>query len=319
MPSKKKSKQKKSKNSSATTPWDDLDLETLEQEVSELTEKRNKALQERIQIQTEYDAVRSYYCVTQQQLDTLDNEIKLKVYEADQKKEDTLEEMKSYEEKIQQLNYDFQGKVQIAQERKRQDFMNEKQRHDKNIAHGEDNISAAREELMERQIVYLEEIRQEKARLENNLRDVKKSLHRDLEDLEKKCELGETRVENDLILKRQVDLRLMEEQKNFHIYELERTHKELCNNSLTQNSNTSTNNASKISKLEEECQRVSDLIHKTEERSKELQDENNRLIGPLEALTTKVRCKANFNHSGYYRLPIQFSIRNITCLSFIPG
>jgi hypothetical protein len=88
MPPKKKTKPKKTKNQTISTPWEDLDLPTLEQEISNLTNKRNKALQERIQIQTEHDAVRSYYNVTRQQIDSLDDEIKLQDYQVDKKKED---------------------------------------------------------------------------------------------------------------------------------------------------------------------------------------------------------------------------------------
>jgi hypothetical protein len=288
MPPKKKTKPKKTKNQTISTPWEDLDLPTLEQEISNLTNKRNKALQERIQIQTEHDAVRSYYNVTRQQIDSLDDEIKLQDYQVDKKKEDDVEEKNIYQEKIQQLNYDFQGKVHLAEECKRGDVMMEKETYEKNIQHGEENISAAREELRERQVVYVEEIRQQKVRLEDDLCHVQKSLEKDLEELEKKCVLHEAKIEDELDLKRQVALRVMEEQQNFHIFELERRHEELCNNTHIQYSNTSSENASKISKLEEECEKASEEIKKSEHHSKTLQEENDRLSGPLKELTTKV-------------------------------
>ena len=290
MPPKKKSKSKNPKKQSVPTPWDELDVSTLEQEVTNLTNQRNKALQERIQVQTEHDAVRSYYNVTRQQIDCLNNEIKIKVHEVDKKIDYNLEELNSYQEKIQQLNYDFEGKVRLAKECKREDISLEKERFKKSIEDEEERILAAREELSERQIVYMEEIRQQKARLDDELRKLKKSLEKDLKDLEKKCATDEEKIENDLDLKREKELREMEEQKNSHNAVLEEKHEELHSNTLSLYSNTSEENAAKIMKLEQDCEKVSEAIKKTKSQYDKFQEENDRLSEPLRELSTKVRC-----------------------------
>ena len=288
MPPKKKPKSKKTKKQTIVTQWDDLDFQSLEQEISKLTKSHNLALQERIKIQTEHDAVRSYYNVTKQQIDSIDEQNKLKDYELDQKKRDDLDENKAYEEKVQQLRYDFEGKVRLAEENKRHDISIENKIYEKNIQHGENGISSAKQELRERQVVNMEEIKQQKLQLEEGRGEVQTSLKIDLEELEEKCNLQEAKIEKELDLKREKDLVEMDDQIKLHLDELKRRHEELHKNTQTLYSNTSTENARSITKLEEECKHVSQSSQELEAKSKKLEEENSRLSGPLSELSSKV-------------------------------
>ena len=288
MPPKSKSKPKKTTKPEIKTSWDDLDDDTLQQSISQLITQHSQALEERIEIQTEHDAVRSYYNITRQQIDALEDDIKLKLYDIEQQQDDNLSECKVYSEKVRQLSYDYESKVRMADETKEGDILKHKEEYQEELVQGENMVLGAAEELRERQVVHVEEIRQQKLRLEGELRDLEKSLDADLKDLEKKRTLHEMQIEDDLDLKRQVDLRDMEEQMNLHIFELERRHEELYENTKSHYSKTSSENSDKIAKLQEECSKISEAISKYDERSKSLGDENNRLSRPLSELSSKV-------------------------------
>ena len=292
MPPKKKSKAtKKQIKPQIKTKWDDLDVENLEQEIANLQSQHETSLKERIRVQTEHDAVRSYYNVTQQEIEALEDEMKLKHYEVEREKEDNLEEKQIYKEKIKQLDYNFERKLQMVEESKQDHLKKEEKEYEDQLISGEDNILGARDEVRERQVVYIEEIRQQKLRLRARLLDIDEKLECEMKELQNKCLSHHVDIEEELDLKRMVELRDMEEQLNFHIFEMERNHRELYDSTKTRYTNTSSDNSAKIKKLQDECQRTSDAIRKFEDRAKLLLDENDRLSRPLGELTSKVRSR----------------------------
>ena len=289
--SKKSGKVKKAPKAKAQvkTQWDDLDLSTLEEKLIIIKAQYNNALQERVQVQTEYDAVVSYYNVTKNEIDALKDEIKLINYFIEQSGEEFLEEHRMYEEKRKQLNYDFKRKVELTRAQKAVNLQKEEKEYKEHLKATECKVFSTQVELRERQIVNTEQIRQQKERFNQEVATTEQKLNQDLQTLINTCAQQEKDIGADLDLKRAVELRDMTEQMNLHIFGLEQKHEELYVNTKTQYSNTSTENCTNVERLEEECVKVHKDTNMLKDHSEVLQEENDRLSVPLAALTSKVR------------------------------
>lgn len=280
---------KKAPKAKVETQWDDLDSSALEQVLTTIQAQHNVCLQERIQIQTEHDAVVSYYNVTKNKTAALKDEIKLMNYSIEQSGKDFLEEHRVYDEKVKQLNYDFKRKVEITGAQKDAKLQIENDEFKEHLESTECKVFSTQEELRERQIVYTEQIRRQKVLFTQDVASTEMKLNQDLQTLINTCARQEKDIAADLDLKRAVELRDTTEQMNLHIFGLEQKHEELYVNTRTRYHNTSTENCANVEKLEKECAKVRREIDTFKDRSEVLEEENDRLSGPLEVLTSKVR------------------------------
>lgn len=284
-----KQKAKKTTKAKVKTEWDDLDLSTLEQRVATLKAQQTHALEERIRIQTEYEAVVSYRNVTKSEIDALEDEIRLKNYSTEQDGKDYFEEYRMYAEKVNQLNYDFKRKVELNEARKDNELQIEDKECQEHLKLTECKVLSTQEELRERQIVNTEQIKQEKGRFDEEVTIIEKKLSQDLQALVDACAQQEISLNTDLGLKRLVELRALTEQMNLHLSRLEQKHEELYVNTRTQYSNTSDENCTKIGRLEDQTSNVLKEINILKDRSEIVQEENDRLSGPLSEMISKVR------------------------------
>ena len=284
-----KQKAKKATKAKVKTEWDDLDLSTLEQRVATLKAQQTHALEERIRIQTEYEAVVSYRNVTKSEIDALEDEIRLKNYSTEQDGKDYFEEYRMYDEKVNQLNYDFKRKVELNEARKDNELQIEDKECQEHLKLTECKVLSTQEELRERQIVNTEQIKQEKGRFDEEVTIIEKKLSQDLQALVDACAQQEISLNTDLGLKRLVELRALTEQMNLHLSRLEQKHEELYVNTRTQYSNTSDENCTKIGRLEDQTSNVLKEINILKDRSEVVQEENDRLSGPLSEMISKVR------------------------------
>lgn len=290
-PKKKKGKDKKAKTSKAkvTTPWDDLDIPELQKELSNLTNQYNQTREERIQLEKQYEEALSNANSIQSQMDIVDDEIQRKTSELERTKERQANDVAMYEQKMTFLKYVFEQKLKLAEERKK-----EIQLHQENVRKTEElanqrELLDLKEEIREKQIVYNEEIRVEKERLDKELLDLESALQLDLQNIIQKCKEDEKEIEAEFDLKQFVVLREMTEQMNMHIMELKQKHKEQFEMIKSQYERKVSDNAKIISDLVKECDKVTEEIRLLEEESDALDKENKALSGPLHELTTKVR------------------------------
>jgi hypothetical protein len=222
-------------------------------------------------------------------VDIVDDEIQRKTSELERTKERQANDVAMYEQKMTFLKYVFEQKLKLAEERKK-----EIQLHQENVRKTEElanqrELLDLKEEIREKQIVYNEEIRVEKERLDKELLDLESALQLDLQNMIQKCKEDEKEIEAEFDLKQFVVLREMTEQMNMHIMELKQKHKEQCEMIKSQYERKVSDNAKIISDLEKECDKVTEEIRLLEEESDALDKENKALSGPLHELTTKVR------------------------------
>ncbi len=300
MAKKKGKKSSKKEKASASTPWDDIELDALEETVQRLTEEHSTALEERILAQNEHDTIRSYCNITKQRIQEIQTQLRLTNYDMEHAMQDHDSEMQVYNEKMEQLNYDFERKLQIAHDEKQTCIVKQHEAYHQHLIEQEDVMMAIREELKERQNVYIDEIKKEKIRLDDELKKLSHDLDDDLDKLQKKCRAYEAKITKDLDLKREVELRDLEEQANLHIFELERKHDELYQTTLMGYQKVDEENVTKITQLEGERDRTFERIQASIKKSHDLEKENDRVSQPLAELTSRVSTSSTLNEKVVY-------------------
>ena len=294
-PKKKKSSNKKKKEDTKNklkekTEWDDFDVASLEQVVSTLSNSFETSLQERIRAQTEYETVyQTYYERTKQDVSTMELKIKAKEMEIEDMIRDQDVEIQVYQEKGQFMQYDHERNLDGVNEQRVQLLNDELESHKLNLAQNEKDKLTMKTEIRERETVYLEEIKNTKENLEQNLNEVNQKLDNQLEELHRSCIRQQEEIKGELDLQRSVELREMSETNNLQLYELDQRHGQMYNDTLIYYTNVSTENTARIERLKSDLKRVEDSILNFEAQSRNLDEENSRLKSPLSEYLSTVR------------------------------
>ena len=294
-PKKKKASSKKKKEETKNkqnekTEWDDLDVASLEQVVSELSNNFETFLQERIRAQTEYETVyQTYYEREKQNVSTIELQIKAKEMEIEDMMRDQDAEMQVYQEKGHFIQYDHEQNLHDVNEQRIQLMNDELKSHESNLAQNEKEELTLKMEIKERETVYLEEVKSTKEKLEQNLDQVSDKLDDQLERLTQTCLSQQKEVKAELDMKCSVELREMSETNNFHLYGLDQEHEQMYSDTKICYTSVSTENMARIERLNNDLERVEDSILNHEAQSQGLEQENSRLKGPLSDHLSAVR------------------------------
>ncbi|GFH43866.1 hypothetical protein CTEN210_00339 [Chaetoceros tenuissimus] len=284
----KEKKKKKPAKEKVTTPWDKLDLEALENEVQSLESKHNEAFEKRLKVETEYNAVLSYYNIALEKGDALDTDIKLKHYDFQDLEYEQKGEDRMYSDKVVQLKFDFDQKKKKNEEIRKEQAANEKNDLQKRLQETEAKVRNIQLDLKEQGIVFIEKVRTIKELNEKEQKEREATLNQDLEAWSRKCSNYEQELESELHLQQYAEFRHLTEEVNRHIHELKEKHKNLYDSTQLQYVNTSETNCSKIEKLRQELEKVERTIEFISTKMKNLDAENKRLSGPLLELTSTV-------------------------------
>lgn len=293
MPPKKKgkssSKTKEQNNTNNKTEWDDLDMTSLEQVISKLSNEHQTSLQERIKAQTEYDSIfQSYYESTKQNVSTIQLKIKAKEMEIEDMLYDQNVEIQVYKEKEEYVQYTHEQHLRNVDEDRIQLMKDEGSNYELKLSQNEQQELTLKMEIREREIVYLEEVRNTKARLKQKLEDVRCGLVDQLEKMQQYCINQQKKMNNELDVKCGVEMREMIEQNNLHLYELDRRHGKMYDDTHLYYTNVSKENTARLQRLHDDLDKVNRLISNYESQSKQLEEENDRLSGPLSEYLSKV-------------------------------
>lgn len=284
----KEKKKKKPTKEKVKTPWDELDLEALENEVQSLENKHNEAFEKRLKVETEYHAVSSYYNIALEKSDALDTEIKLKHYDFQELEYEQKEEDRMYSDKVVQLKFDFDQKKKKNEERRKEQTLNEKNDLQNRLQEIESKVQNIQLDLKEQGIVFIEKVRNIKELNQKEQKEREAKLNQDLEEWSRKCSNYEQELESELHLQQYAEIRHLTEEVNRHIHELKEKHKNLYDSTKLKYVNTSETNCSKIDKLRQELEKVESTIESVSTKMKNLDAENKRLSGPLLELTSAV-------------------------------
>lgn len=284
----KEKKKKKPTKEKVKTPWDELDLEALETEVETLNQKHNEAFEKRLKIETEYNAVLSYYNIALTKSDALDNEIQLKRYDFQDLEYEQKEEDRMYSDKVVQLKFDFDQKKKKNEESRMEQTEHEKNDLQKRLQETENKVQNIQLDLKEQGVLFIEKVRTIKELNQKDQKENEVVLNRDLEEWSRKFSNYEQELESELHLQQYAEIRHLTEEVNRHINELKEKHTNLYDSTQLQYVNTSETNCSKIDKLRQELEKVESTIELVSTKMKNLDAENKSLSGSLLELTSTV-------------------------------
>ena len=279
------------------TEWDDFDFEALDNALTGLKESHEAVLRERINAQTEHDAVHSYYNVTCHDLESLDFTIQRKDIQIEEKEKENKAELRIYDEKIKHLRYDHERNLDAAEKMKNELLAKETLNHEAAMIEEEKRFGRTRDELTERKVFHLEEIKQMKIRKQEELERIQSDLSNKLISLKEKCSSHEKGVEEELKVRRRADICEMEDQRNLHLFQLDEQHKNQCNEAEDCCLAIEKENKVKLKQLQDECKRVDKAITDCKEQCKKLDTENDQLSEPLTICLKKVSLYYNFGHA----------------------
>jgi len=280
------------------TEWDDISVESLEKIVLQLDSEHQNSVRDRIFAQTEHDAVNSYCSVTQNSVRNLKMQIKLMQHEIEHLEEENTIELKVYEEKTKHLSYDHTLKLRDSEEGKLASTTREREEHKYQLTRVEHEKTSVRDELIEVEVVYSEEIKQMKRQYNDELTDDRDKLNIELDKFHKKCEKHQRETENQLDLKKRVERRELEEQRNAHIYKLEMHHREACEQTKSHYEEMHIENSMTFRQLQDDKNRLTQVESQHLSFIKDLENKTNQLCGPLTECLSNVRYLVNMiiNH-----------------------
>ncbi len=207
--------------------------------------------------------------------------IKAKEMEIEDMIRDQDDEIQVYKEKGQYIHYDHAHNLDGVNKKRIQLMNDELKSRQSNLAKNEKDELTLKMEIKERETVYLEEVKNTKEKLSQNLDQVRQKLDYQLEKLNQTCIGLQQEVKVELDMKRSVELRDMSETNNMHLYELDQRHGQMYDDTQIYYTNVSTQNTARIERLNNDIERVEESILSYESQSRNLEEENIRLKAPL--------------------------------------
>ena len=271
------------------TEWDNLDLPSLRDVVAKLEQQYQKSNKERNFAQIEHDAIQSYYDVTRKHIHDAEVKIKTKAKEIEEQEEENAVELRVYTHKVKHLEYEHKLKLQECDNQRLASICEVQKEYEHQLSKLEEMKMSARNELRERKIANGKEIDQLNKQYNCELTSVIRSLDNDLEIFRKKCSDRQKELEEELNIKRRVETRCVEEQKNLHIFELEKRHREALEETKKYYEEIMKESNSSILKLTDEREKMNQTALQHETSIKNLKEENERLRMPLAECLGKVR------------------------------
>ncbi len=280
--SKKNKKKASNEEQHVKTEWDDLDVSTLEDVVSKLCNDHQLSSNQRIQVQTEYEAVQqSYYEATKQNVADLTLKIKVKEMEIEEMMNDQYDDIETYQEKEHFIRYGHDRNMENIEKESQYLMQVEESDHQSMLSQNEKNELALKMEIRERADVNLQEVKNTKARLKKQLDQVYNKLDEQIKKLKRDCNEQEKQRNDDLDLKCHVELREITEQINLHLLEIQRRYGEMFDETKDYYENVSNDNNTRITNQRSELEKTNALISKHENQTKRLDQENKDLSEPL--------------------------------------
>ena len=301
----KKKKQEKNNPNNKTTEWDELDIPQLEQVISNLTIEYQTSIQNRIKIQTEHDIIyQSYYEATKQNVHKVELQIKAKEMEIEDRIYDQNIEIQSYNEKQQYIQYNHEQKVMKLNNERIQSIQDEIVDHKSKITFNEQKELTLKMEMKEREIVYYQQVKNKQNILQDKLNTVRDRLDAQLKTLRQDCINTQIQTQQEMDMKKNVELREVTEQNNLHLHQLDTRHGELYDDTKLYYTNVSNGNMIRIQRLNDDLRKVEQMITNYDNQSRKFEQENERLSGPLsECLSQVSNNNINTINSLFHILP----------------
>ena len=284
----------------------------LEDKYFKVKSQHRQLVQERIHAQVEHSAIQSFEESTKLSIHDANLQRKIQEFEMLGEKQNIAIETKAYQDKVKQLYSCHKLQLQDTKNKTKESLQLKRYFDDEMLLKVEQRKKSLLNQLRERQVVYIEEIRQMKLQYDDDLERQQSTINVNLEHLRRNCSEYVKKVKDDLCSKRSVKIRETEEQGNGHIFELEMRHSTSNNKTMAYYDSVSKENIITSKKLDDNLNKLKNKGSQYQTEITMIGELNEELREPVERSLAKVRKKLENSHVQR-NLRI---VRIVLCLQF---
>lgn len=265
-----------------------MDLEMLREVTPMLKQQLEKTQMDRSYVQLERDTIQNFYEITKRESNEIELAIKMKDREMENMEENHRTEVRVYVQKVKHLEYEHKNNVKLIGVDQQSRTATETTQHDTRESDLKGTKTALRLELKERELSNEDEIDQMKQAHDKNISKLRQEFQKNMDGLHERCSIGVDELQEDLELRRRVDIHEVEERKNLHVNDLMKNHEKAFTQIKNYYNDITQDNLKLIKSLKDE---ISQMRKKSTANAKLMHDisqENKRLSEPLTAAIQEV-------------------------------
>lgn len=205
-------------------PLDSVSFEDLIIQMTELQTKYEEMSTRRNYVQQERDILEKYCINTEVQVKESNNKLLLKANELQTLEENHRIELRTYLQKIKQLEFEAEKDVFNLELHERNDLTKEEDHHKQMLENNKHEKDDLKDVFKDKQSTYLVKTSDINKKHNDTLNTAKAEFIKELKKYEEKCKQNLADLKHELDLKIKTELNEIEERKNYHINELIKNH-----------------------------------------------------------------------------------------------
>ena len=206
------------------SPLNSMTYEDLILQLTELQTKYEEMSTKRNYVQQERDILEKYCSNTGLQIDELNNKLLLKANELQTIEENHRIELRTYLQKIKQLEFESEKDVYNVEIQERNDLKQEEEYHKQMVVNRKTEKDDLKNIFQNKEANYLAKTTEINQKHSDTLSTTKAEFVKELKKYEDKCKQNLDDLKHELDLKIKTELNEIEERKNYHINELIKNH-----------------------------------------------------------------------------------------------
>lgn len=294
MPKKKKGSKKGKKGKAAPEiverdEFDEMDLECLTEEVKKATAKLNEIRRNRNYYLIERDQVQQFFEIVHEEVEKTESHIRNIESQMEKMQDTHRNDIRIYLQKVIHLEYEHANNVDAVQTTGESERVSEEQTHTKQKGNQKKDKLALKQALQEQERNNVEEIKGFKELERKEMTKLREDFEDNFQTLIGNYDTRLNELEDNLELRRKMEIHEIEERKNRHINDLmdkfEKAFTEMRQyyNSITQD------NLALIKSLNDEIEDLKVKHQQNEKAMEEIERKNAMLSEPLEATQKEVK------------------------------
>ena len=253
-----------------------------------LQQQLEKCQADRNWTQLERDTVQTFYDVTRNEVRDLEMSIAAKDRAMELMEDNHRVEVRVYVQKVKHLEYEHKNNLKAVDVDSEGFKGDEEQAHNARVEGHKGDKKSYKDELREKSLSNAQEIANVKVQHEKILQQMREVFEQNLKDLQDRCDAKLHNLEDDLELRRKVDIHEIEERKNLHINDLMRNHERAFGQMKSYYNDITNDNLQLIKDLKSEVVEKRKKAIGIQKVMYDISQENNRLSEPLSAAVAEV-------------------------------
>mmetsp|Transcript_12161 Transcript_12161/g.13091 ORF Transcript_12161/g.13091 Transcript_12161/m.13091 type:complete len:477 (-) Transcript_12161:509-1939(-) len=278
---KKKDKKKAEEAKVEESEYDTMDLEMLREVVPMLRQQLEKSMLDRNYVQLERDAIQQYFDTTKREVRELELAISAKDREMELLEDNHRVELRVYQQKVKHLEYEHRNNIKNIITEGTNLLETEQTNHEER----ERELLRVKEQLkfeqMELELVNASKVAEVRQQHDKQLVKLRQQFEDSMNELTTRCDTRLHILENDLELRRKVEIHEVEERKNQHINDLIKNHKKAFSQMKSYYNEITSSNLKLIKSLQNQVEELKDRANQNKKLLYEYILENQKLSEPL--------------------------------------